>query len=89
MNIRDALLLIRGHAERQAGTGEMASLYQLFTRSRLAFADGLCWLHSAPALPFTVDRLLLPWLRFRRRSQSVILRWVAEAAMLWCFLMMR
>lgn len=25
-----------------------------------AFADGLCWLHSAPALPFTVDRLLLP-----------------------------
>lgn len=60
MNIRDALLLIRGHAERQAGTGEMASLYQLFTRSRLAFADGLCWLHSAPALPFTVDRLLLP-----------------------------
>ncbi|ECQ9991306.1 MAG: hypothetical protein RSD49_14370 [Hafnia sp.] len=60
MNIRDALLLIRGHAERQAGTGEMTSLYQLFTRSRLAFADGLCWLHSAPALPFTVDRLLLP-----------------------------
>jgi hypothetical protein len=38
----------------------MASLYQLFTRSRLAFADGLCWLHSAPALPLTVDRLLLP-----------------------------
>ncbi|ELE9684023.1 hypothetical protein ACK3RO_004645 [Enterobacter kobei] len=60
MNIRDALLLIRGHAERQAGSGEMASLYQLFTRSRLAFADGLCWLHSAPALPLTVDRLLLP-----------------------------
>ncbi|KGA36252.1 hypothetical protein KU74_07240 [Pectobacterium brasiliense] len=60
MNIRDALLLIRGHAERQAVTGEMTSLYQLFTRSRLALADDLCWLHSATALPFSVNQMLLP-----------------------------
>lgn len=60
MNIRDALLLIRSYTERQAGTGEMISLYQLFARSRLALADSLCWLHSAPSLPFSVDRLLLP-----------------------------
>lgn len=47
MNIRDALLLIRGHAERQAGTGEMASLYQLFTRSR-----GVCrWAVLAAQCP--------------------------------------
>ncbi|UAN32647.1 hypothetical protein [Enterobacter sp. JBIWA005] len=60
MNIRDALLLIRAHAERQRGVEEITAFYQLLTRARLALADGLCWLHSAPALPFSVERLLLP-----------------------------
>ncbi|MGL6406520.1 hypothetical protein ACSZM7_10530 [Aeromonas veronii] len=61
LNIRDALLLIRSHAERQASVDELIPLYQMLTRSRLALADDLCWLHSAPALPSTVNRLLQPF----------------------------
>lgn len=61
LNIRDALLLIQSHAERQASVDELIPLYQMLTRSRLALADDLCWLHSAPALPITVNRLLQPF----------------------------
>lgn len=58
LNIRDTLLLIRSHADRQASVEELVPLYQMLTRSRLALADDLCWLHSAPALPIAVSRLL-------------------------------
>lgn len=61
LEIRDALLLFLHHSERNTSSDKLVPLYQMLARSRLSLADNLCWLQSAPALPFTVNRLLYPF----------------------------
>jgi hypothetical protein len=66
LNIRDALLLFQHHYVRHDTSDTLVPLYQMLTRSRLSLADNLCWLHSAPALPSSMDRLLQSFAQAQR-----------------------
>ncbi|MCX3310959.1 hypothetical protein ORN12_18490 [Pantoea vagans] len=66
LNIRDALLLFQHHSVRHDTSDMLVPLYQMLTRSRLSLADNLCWLHSAPALPSSMDRLLQSFAQAQR-----------------------
>lgn len=58
LNVRDALLLFKHHSALHSSSDMLLPLYQTLTRSRLSLADNLCWLHSTPALPSSMDTLM-------------------------------